>query len=147
MCQTAVISNQIVRLATRSFKQTLEAVSGNQFPVARLSRFNKGLDNFYEFLYSQINNVSKEDYKIFGPQLTLMLSSIGDLYHTCLSLPKSWGFDTETERLGRNYSALVEINGDLKRAVSTNSSPRFADDPELRSLLAEAGKQLQYLAR
>ncbi len=43
MCQTALISEKIVRLGTRSFKQRLEAVSGNEYSVTKLSRLNRSL--------------------------------------------------------------------------------------------------------
>ena len=141
MCQTAVISNQIVRLGTRSFKQRIEAVSGNRFPVTRLSRLNKCFDEFYEFLYSQLNSVTYEDYEIFGPQLSVLLATLKDLYKTCVGLPKSWGLVKETECLGRNYSALREIESDLKEFKAIKEPP-----PELLSLLAEAGERMNRLA-
>ena len=40
MCQTALISNQIVRLGTRSYKQRLEAKSKG-YSISQLARLNK----------------------------------------------------------------------------------------------------------
>ncbi|MDE6337800.1 MAG: hypothetical protein K2L34_14655 [Muribaculaceae bacterium] len=141
MCQTALISDKIVRLGTRSFKQRLEVVAGNEYSVTKLSRLNRSLDDFYEFLYTQINSVTQEDYKIFGPQLSILLSTLKDLYKTCQSLPKSWGFATETDKLGRNYSALYEVENDLRTFKKCNSAT-----PEMSKLLSKAGIALKQLA-
>lgn len=142
MCQTAVISNEIVRLGTRSFKQRLEAMSGTQFPMTRLSRLNRCLDDFYELLYSQLNSVTYKDYEVFGPQLSVLLTTLKDLYRTCVALPKSPGGTAEVERLGRNYSALREIESDLKQFKAVKEQ-----NTELLGLLAEAGKRMKHLAK
>ena len=42
-----------------------------------------------------------------------MLQTLKSLYATCRKLPKEAGLLHETERLGRNYSALYEINSDI----------------------------------
>lgn len=141
MCQTALISDKIVRLGTRSFKQRLEVVAGHDYSVTKLSRLNRSLDDFYEFLYTQINSVTQEDYKIFGPQLSILLSTLKDLYKTCQALPESWGFATETDKLGRNYSALYEIENDLRTFKEGKTST-----PEIKDLLSKAGIALKQLA-
>lgn len=141
MCHTAFISNQIIRLGTRSFKQRLEAASGTMYSVVKLSRLNKSLDDFYDFLYDQVNMVTPKDYQVFGPQLSILLQSLKDLYKTCMSLPKSWGFDLETEKLGRNYSALYEINSDLCHFKGAERK-----DIELQQLLSQADASLKNLA-
>lgn len=134
MCQTALISEKIVRLGTRSFKQRLEAVSGHEYSVTKLSRLNRSLADFYDFLHTQLNGVTQKDYKIFGPQLSILLSTLKDLYKTCQSLPKSWGFATETDKLGKNYSALYEIESDLRTFKDGKTS-----NPEIKDLLSKAG--------
>lgn len=140
MCQTAVISDKIVRLSTRSLRQRREAVGGHTYTIAKLSRLNSSLDDFYEFLYNQLDDVTCQDYNIFGPQLSILISTIKDLYTTCLSLPMSWGFSTETDKLGKNYSALYEIAGDLRR-YGKGCMP----DEEMQNLLAQAGISLKNL--
>lgn len=114
MCQTTLISDNIVRLSTRSYRQRLDAVVRNQYKVSQLARLNRDLDNFYELLYSQWNTVTKDDYAVFGPQLQIMLNTLRELYNTCKKLSDIPNFDKETEKLGMNYSAIFEINSDIK---------------------------------
>lgn len=66
MCQTTLISQNIVRLGTRSYRHRLEALVPNGDRVSSLRKLNHDLDSFYEFLYSQCNSVTEADYKVFG---------------------------------------------------------------------------------
>ena len=50
MCQTAFISQNIVRLGTRSYKHSLEAMVPEEYSVGQLRRLNRDLDTFYEYL-------------------------------------------------------------------------------------------------
>ncbi len=47
MYQTATISNRIVSLGTRSYRQRLEALSGSALTYQKLGRLNKDLDELY----------------------------------------------------------------------------------------------------
>lgn len=80
MCQTAFISQSIVRLGTRSYRHSLEALVPNEYGVSQLRRLNRDLDAFYKFLYSQCNTVTEQDYNVFGQQLTSMLNTLKHLY-------------------------------------------------------------------
>lgn len=141
MCQTAVISDKIVRLSTRSLRQRLEAVGGHTYSISKLSRLNSSLDSFYELLYDQYNSVTVNDYNTFGPQLSILLSTIKDLYCTCLGLPESWGFRQETDRLGKNYSAIHEIDSDLRYYKLKTDN-----DAEMQSLLKRVDVTLHKLS-
>lgn len=114
MCQTTLISNNIVRLSTRSYRQRLDAVVRNQYKVTQLARLNRDLDNFYELLYNQWNTVTKDDYAVLGPQLQIMLDTLKELYNTCKKMSYIPDLKEETEKLGMNYSAIFEINSDIK---------------------------------
>lgn len=133
MCQTVLISNQIVRLGTRSYKQRLEAVNPDEYRISQLSRLNRDLDDFYELLYSQWNTVTEQDYKIFGPQLQIMLATLKDLFIACKKMKHGANFERETEKLGMNYSAIFEVNSDI-----VNFRINAPKDSELQNLLQQA---------
>lgn len=133
MCQTSLISNRIIRLGTRSYKQRLEAVSSNEYRVTQLARLNRDLDDFYELLYEQWKTVTESDYKVFGPQLQILLETLKDLYNVCKKVAYKPDFETETEKLGMNYSAIYEINSDI-----VNFGLMAKEDVELQDLMKQA---------
>lgn len=128
-----LISNHIVRLGTRSYKQRMEAATSNGCHVMQLARLNRDLDNFYELLYDQWDSITEQDYKTFGPQLQIMLSTLKELYDTYKKMPSSLGLKNETEKLGMNYSAIYEVDSDI-RNIKINA----AKDSEMKSLLQKA---------
>lgn len=141
MCQTAFISQSIVKLGTRSYKHSLEALAPNEYSVGQLRRLNRDLDAFYEFLYSQCNTVTESDYRVFGKQLTSMLSILKVLYVSCRQMPKKYGVSEEAEKLKRNYSALYELNGDIK-----NYRIKASKDAEWAALLSDASMAIKKIA-
>jgi hypothetical protein len=140
MCQTTVISDKIVKLGTRSFKQRLELASGTRFTASKLITLNRGLDKLYDFLYSNFNTVTENDYNTFGPQLDILLQTLKELYSTCERTPDSWGLLEETDKLVRNYSALYEINKDFMNFRIENHT-----DKEMNSILSSASVALNAL--
>lgn len=141
MCQTAFISQSIVKLGTRSYKHSLEALAPNEYRVGQLRRLNRDLDAFYDFLYSQCNSVTEQDYQVFGKQLASMLTILKSLYTSCKQMPKEYGVSTEAEKLKRNYSALYELNNDIK-----NYRIKAAKDAEWSALLSDASLALKKIA-
>ncbi len=141
MCQTAFISQSIVKLGTRSYRHSLEALAPNEYHVSQLRRLNRDLDTFYDFLYSQCNTVTERDYMVFGKQLTSMLNILKALYTSCKQMPEEYGVGAEAEKLKRNYSALYELNGDIK-----NYRIKAAKDAEWSALLADASLAIRKVA-
>lgn len=115
MCQTSVISRNITRISSRSFEHNLEAVAGKVITHNKLKRLNNALDTLYDLIYSQFNEINAEDYKIIGPQLSLLLYTLKGLRDTYKTIRKSGNLSEEVEALGRNYSALYELNSDIKQ--------------------------------
>lgn len=140
MCQTAVISDKIVKLGTRSYQQRIEVAAGMGYSAVRLSRLNADLDKFYELLYHQINSITPADYKIFGPQLRILITTVKDLYFTCKKLSSILGLSSEIHKLERNYSALHEIESDIRNF-------RLDKDPEISSLLTSASFALANIVK
>ena len=141
MCQTAFISQSIIKLGTRSYKHSLEALAPNEYRVGQLRRLNRDLDAFYEFLYSQCNTITEQDYRVFGKQLMSMLTILKSLYAACKQMPKDCGVSSEADRLKRNYSALYELNNDIK-----NYRIKALKDDEWDSLLSEASRAMKSIA-
>ena len=141
MCQTALISQNIVRLGARSYRHRLEALSPTTYRVETPRRLNRDLDDFYEFLYSQYNTVTETDYKVFGEQLVAMLKTLRLLYTSCSRIPKKSGVSTEVEKLKMNYSALYELNEDIRKfRIKTKK------DSEWSLILCDASDALQKIS-
>ena len=113
MCQTALISRNVVSMSKRAYNHRVEVLDPNLYHVGRLARLNRDLDGLYELLYSQWRTVTEEDYKVFGAYFQLLLETIKGLYDACRKAPKEMGLKEETKRLGMNYSALYEVNSDI----------------------------------
>lgn len=114
MCQTSLISRNIARASTRSFEQNLEVVSGIGVTDTKLKRLNNALDAIYELIYSQFNEIDSEDYRIIGPQLGLLLNTLKGLCSTYKKIRTAGNLTQEVAALRRNYSALYELNSDIK---------------------------------
>ncbi len=141
MCQTAFISQSIVKLGARSYKHSLEALAPNEYHVGQLRRLNRDLDAFYEYLYSQYNTITERDYRIFGKQLTSMLNILKSLYTICKKVSKEYGISIEAEKLKRNYSALYELNSDIK-----NYRIKAARDADWSALLSDASSAIKKIS-
>lgn len=113
MCETAVISNRVVRLSRRSYNHRLLMAVPNNYHARQLARLNRELDRLYELIYDEWSTISEEDYHAFGGQLVILIQTIKQLYETCKKQPKQMGLQEETRKLGMNYSALYELNSDI----------------------------------
>lgn len=69
MCETAVISKNLVRLGKRTYSHRMEVATPNTYRASQLARLNRDLDNLYEMLYDQWRSVTAKDYEVFGGQL------------------------------------------------------------------------------
>lgn len=133
MCQTMLISNNIVRLGTRSYKQRMEVLASKGCRVTQLARLNRDLDDFYELLYSQWNSITENDYNFFGSQLLVMLETLKGLHQICMSLSTDLNYQKEVEKLAMNYSAIYEVNSDI-----VNFKIKVKEDVELKALMKQA---------
>ena len=113
MCQTEVITQNVIRLSKRSYSHRLEIVLPNAYHVSQLARLNHELDLLYDMIYEDWHNISEADYSIFGVQLVILLQTLKQFHETCRKQPKEMGLREETKRLGMNYSALYELNSDI----------------------------------
>lgn len=139
MCETSLISKSIVRISARSFEQNLEAVSGTYVTHNKLVRLNNALDRLYETIYDQFNDITAEDYKIIEPQLQLLLNTLKGLCNTYKKMPGRGKQSEEVAALCRNYSAMYELNSDIRNFRVKKMSP------ELSSALQRAANAMKRL--
>ena len=132
MCQTANISNRIVSLGIRTYRQRLESLSGLELTNQKLVRLNKDLDILYELLYEGFNTISEEEVKYLSPMFQELLKSVKALYSSCRKSAKRLNVEDEIARLGMNYSALQEIYDDMQ-----NYRIPSEEDQELRAMLKQ----------
>lgn len=132
-----MISNNISRLSTRSYKHRLEVVTPNQYRASQLARLNRELDNLYELIYDQWRTITEEDYRQFGGQFQLLLETLKGLYLSVRKLPKSMGLFQEAENLEMNYSALYEVNSDI-----VNFCIKLPQNERFQKAMDEASKRI-----
>lgn len=135
MCQTALISKNMVRMSKRTYNHRLEIVTPNLYRVSQLARLNRDLDALYELVYDEWRTVTEEDYRVFGGQFNVLLETIKGLYNACRKAPKELGLKEETKKLGMNYSALYEVNSDI-----VNWNIKAPKNETLKKALARAGE-------
>ncbi|MDE6512213.1 MAG: hypothetical protein K2L00_09025 [Muribaculaceae bacterium] len=141
MHTTSSISDRIVNLGTRSYRQRLETLSGIGMTEHKLKKLNRDLDDLYDLLYERINSISESEVRSISPLLSELIKSVKALYSICRKPASRIVTDKETERLGMNYSALQELYSDLQnfRLPSEN-------DKELKALLSKAATLMQRIS-
>lgn len=130
MCQTILITKNIVRLSRRTYNQRIDSATPNHSPVSKLSRLNKDLDKLYETLYDEWQSIGEKDYEVFGPQLTILLETIKALYNSYKKIPKEKLLRKDVKKLGMNYAALYEINSDI-----ISFKIKLPKDTEMKSIM------------
>ena len=137
MCQTALISKNVVRLGRRSYNHRMEVAAPGGYNVIQLSRLNRELDSLYELIYEDWGSITEQDYAVFGGQLALLVKTIKQLYDDCRKSPVRLGMRDELERLEMNYSLLYELNSDI-----VNYRIRAPHDAALQGIMKEAANTL-----
>lgn len=141
MHQTSSISDCIVSLGTRSYRQRLETLSGMVMTEQKLKKLNRDLDDLYELLYERINTISEAEVRSISPLLNELIKSVKALYSVCRKSGSKLTGVKETERLGMNYSALQELYSDMQ-----NFRLPSDEDKELKALLSQAAILMQRIS-
>ncbi len=139
MCEVAVISRNVVKLGKRTFNHRLEAVVPNGYKLSQLRRLNSDIDSLYELIYEDWRSISEEEYSAFGAQFNILIDTVKDLYDSCKG---NEYLAPEVERLRMNYSALYELNSDIRRNCIT-----FKNDIEFVNLFHSAAEATRQFAR
>ena len=141
MCQTQVISEHIGRIGRRLFDRRMRIVSPlfveRKGEVARL--LNE-VDNLSERLHSEFPTITEEDYRLFGPELEILISTLKALLRDSLHRNELKPYN---ERMREQIADLEEIDHDIRvfRIVAPKNS-------ELQTAMGNVGKiDFSYLFR
>jgi len=111
MCQTAVISRHIGRIGRRSFDRRMRMASPlfveRQGEVARI--LNE-VDRLSDCLHEDFITITEEDYRMFGSELKIVISTLKALRRESQSRPELRRYD---ERMREQILDLEELDHDI----------------------------------
>lgn len=111
MCQTAVISQHIGRIGRRSFDRRMRMASPlfveRQGEVARI--LNE-VDKLSDRLHEDFITITEEDYRMFGSELKIVISTLKALRRESLSRPELRRYD---DRMRQQIVDLEELDHDI----------------------------------
>ena len=112
MCQTQLISRHIGRIGRRSFDRRMRIVSP-LFVEKRgeLSRLLNEVDKLSDRLHDEFPTISEEDYRMFGPELKVLISTLRDLRQESLVRKELKPYN---DRMRQQIADLVELDHDIK---------------------------------
>lgn len=112
MCQTAVISKRLSRIGRVSFDRRLRMASPLYVEKrGELTRLLNDVDRLSELLHSEFTTISAEDYKLFGPELKIVISTLKHLYKESLLHHE---LASHNERMRQQIADLEELDYDIK---------------------------------
>lgn len=129
MCQTMCISESIVSLSKRSFTRRLRIASSRMAAEkGMLARLNNQLDELYELLYDNFTSMTASDYKLFAPQLIVLIDTLKSLHKDYLHSSYKIPLSDSINRLLDNISAIEEIKQDIQYfKVNLPHNPRYSE--------------------
>jgi len=112
MCQATIISQRIGRIGRHSFDRRMRMAS----PLfveknGELARLLNEVDKLSERLHEEFSTISEEDYRMFGPELKIVISTLKDLRRESLSRRE---LNTYNERLREQIADLEELDHDIR---------------------------------
>jgi hypothetical protein len=111
MCQTAVISRHIGRIGRRSFDRRMRMASPlfmeKQGEIARLLN---DVDRLSDRLHDEFITITEEDYRMFGSELKLLISTLKALRRDSQSRPELKPYDN---RMREQILDLEELDHDI----------------------------------
>lgn len=112
MCQTAVISKRLGRIGRRSFDQRMRMASPLYVEQAgELNRLLNDVDRLINQLHNDFPTISAEDYRLFGPELRIVISTLKHLRKESLPHRDS---AKHKERMRQQIADLEELDHDIK---------------------------------
>lgn len=111
MCQTQVISYQIVRIGKRSFDRRMRIVSP-LFVEKRgeITRLLNDVDALSMRLHYEFPSIKEEDYRMFGPELKIVISTLKSLLSESLTRSELKPYN---ERMREQIVDLEELDHDI----------------------------------
>lgn len=133
MCQTAVISRRIGRIGRHSFDRRMRLASPLfQEKEGDIGRILNEIDKLCERLHTDFPTITAEDYRLFGPELKLVIKTLKDLRSESLSHKE---LKSSNDRLRQQILDLEEIDHDIQE-FRVNAP----QDKDLQQTLAAIGQ-------
>ena len=133
MCQTAVISHHIGRIGRRSFDRRMRMASP-LFTEKRgeMARLLNDVDRLSNRLHDEFISITEEDYRMFGPELKIVISTLKALRRESQPRADLKHYD---ERMRQQIADLEELDHDIY--VFRVKAPK---NKELQATLAQLDK-------
>lgn len=111
MCQTTVISRHIGRIGRRSFDRRMR-IASPQYVEKRgeVARLLNEVDRLSDRLHDEFITITADDYRMFGPELKIVISTLKALRRESLSRPELKVYDN---RMREQISDLEELDHDI----------------------------------
>ena len=111
MCQTAVISHHIGRIGRRSFDRRMRLASPLFIEKrGEMPRLLNDVDRLSNRLHDEFISITKDDYRMFGPELKIVISTLKDLRRESQSHADLKAYD---ERMRQQIADLEELDHDI----------------------------------
>ena len=112
MCQTQVISRHIGRIGRVSFDRRMR-IASPLFVEKRgeLTRLLNEIDKLSDRLHDEFPTITEDDYRIFGPELKIVISTLKALRQDSLMRKELKAY---TDRMRQQIVDLEELDHDIK---------------------------------
>ena len=112
MCQTAMISQHIGRIGRRSFDRRIRLASP-MYTERRgeLARLLNDVDRLSNLLHDEFPTITAEDYRMFGPELKIAISTLKALRRESLHRRELLPYN---ERMRQQIADLEELDHDIR---------------------------------
>ena len=112
MCQTQVISRHIGRIGRRTFDRRMRLAS----PMfaekhGEISRLLNDVDSLSNRLHDEFPTITENDYRMFGPELKILISTLKSLRQESLSHKELKSYN---DRMRQQIADLEELDHDIK---------------------------------
>lgn len=112
MCQTQIISRHIGRIGRRSFDRRMRLAS----PMfaekhGEISRLLNDVDSLSNRLHDEFPTITENDYRMFGPELKILISTLKSLRQESLSHKELKSYN---DRMRQQIADLEELDHDIK---------------------------------
>ena len=112
MCETQIISRHIGRLGRRSFDRRMR-IASPLFVEKRgeLARLLNEIDKLSDRLHDDFPTITEEDYRMFGPELKIVISTLKALRQDSLTHKELKPYN---DRMRQQIADLEELDHDIK---------------------------------
>lgn len=133
MCETLIISKHIGRIGRKSFDRRMR-IASPLFVERRgeLARLLNEVDKLSDRLHDEFPTISEDDYRMFGPELKVLISTLRDLRQESLIRKELKPYN---DRMRQQIADLEELDHDI-----VEFRVKAPKDEALQAAMAEVGK-------